>query len=83
VLSFHVVGLKDRAREHILPVRRDALDLDEPQVERLRIVDEAEAPLRRDELGDLREMMPVMFVLNTYLIGAMLSAATWAASGFI
>jgi hypothetical protein len=64
-------------------VRRDALDLDEPQVERLRIVDEAEAPLRRDELGDLREMMPVMFVLNTYLIGAMLSAATWAASGFI
>src|ERR1700752_4688648 len=37
---------------------RDALYLDQPKVERFRIVDKTEAALWCDQFGDLREMVP-------------------------
>ena len=61
VLADHVVGLEHRTREHRLPVDGDALHLHQAQVQRPRIVDQAEPPLRRDagaEIGpDLRGRM--------------------------
>ena len=56
-LCFHVGGLEHRAREHELPVGRHALALEGYHVEALRIVDQREATLRRDQFGDLGHVL--------------------------
>src|SRR5579859_1216817 len=46
-----------RAREHQLPMHRDALALERIEVERRGVIDQREAALRRDQFDDLRKML--------------------------
>ena len=55
-LGSDVGGGEHRAGEHELPVQRQALALEEPDIEALRIVDQGEAALRGDELDDRGEV---------------------------
>lgn len=55
-LPCHVGRLEQRPREHQLPADRDRLRLERAHVERLRIVDQSELTLRRDQLRNLLDV---------------------------
>ena len=57
VLRVHVGGLEGGAREHRPPVQRCALALELGDIERLRIIDQAELALRCDHLADRLEVL--------------------------
>ncbi len=52
----HVRGLIKGARKHQLPVQRNRLALEANSIEAFRIIDQAEAALRRNQLNDLLQM---------------------------
>jgi hypothetical protein len=63
-------------------VDRNRLALEHHDVEALRIVDQAQAPLRPDRFGDVGDVVGRVGRRDTKAGTPMPSAAIWVASGF-